>query len=276
MSVRPNFNTAMHNKWLSILADPAIPTSNRREWYKKACVEYETWRFEQIIETEEDSDAPPLLKVDYANAIAWLNEMKQVSKKPQSLGIVNEESRQLSNNMEALANNNNSANQEGMFGGEANIASLNTAAPAAVAGGAQLFPAPTPEEVRCALAGKQDDELLDLLRPKKRAKKEVDENEEAELARRREAAKRNMALRNLSADAQTKGKKRCKICYKCSSFQLDEKIPHKKITTLNMSFCPLADDHEILKQFLKQQLQEKSKYDKSRYTPKSSNENNKE
>ena len=55
------------------------------------------------IKTDE-ADAPPLFPIDFKLAVAWMDKMKKVSKKPQSLGIVNEESRQISTQMEALVN----------------------------------------------------------------------------------------------------------------------------------------------------------------------------
>jgi hypothetical protein len=144
ISVSPDFNSTMEKKWLDLIADPSIPdpTNSKtsiRGWYSKACLAYEKWRFLQIIKYTDEADAPPLFPVDFNLAVAWMEKMKKVSKKPQSLGIVNEESRQISTQMEALVNNANSANQDRTFGNATNISSLTTAAPAAVTAGAPLF-----------------------------------------------------------------------------------------------------------------------------------------
>jgi hypothetical protein len=269
----------MEKKWLDLIADPSIPdpTNSKtsiRGWYSKACLAYEKWRFLQIIKYTDEADAPPLFPVDFNLAVAWMEKMKKVSKKPQSLGIVNEESRQISTQMEALVNNANSANQDRTFGNATNISSLTTAAPAAVTAGAPLFLVPPPQEIRLTLSGKRDSELSDLLSrsSKKKAKKQLSENELAELAAkkllddsRRERASEKMKDLRLSADPVHVKKKRCTICNKYwKDFKLNGVVPHQHLSN-SFKFCPLADDHEMLKQHLITKQQEKQQYDKERY-----------
>ena len=82
VSVSPGFDSAMEKKWLDVLAGHSIPdpTNSRtsiRGWYSKACQVYKKWRFEQIIKSTDDADAPPLFRIDFNLADAWMDEMKK-------------------------------------------------------------------------------------------------------------------------------------------------------------------------------------------------------
>ena len=267
-------------KWIEIWADPAIPQPQRGgttylQWYLMVCKTYEKWRLLELRKAkDEKSTPPPLYPVTFREAKRWATLMKELSDLAHSHGVVNDTSAQICANWDSFIDNidanANAAVFDGGIGASIQVGTLNTHI-AEVSEGTQTFESPTSDQIDTVMrrgddAG-DDLELLRLLaeedKPPGAKKRRSAPATDPETLRRINAAAEKMRECNIQRDPvlskrnnpetnEEEGGKRCGVCQKYLSFNW-RKVPHRMMKNDDGSqfrFCPLADDHSILKEFL--------------------------
>eukprot|EP00956_Cyclotella_meneghiniana_P042009 scaffold248301_cov116-Cyclotella_meneghiniana.AAC.1 len=265
----PEFNDTMRDKWLELWSDPSIPQPARGRasyfvWYNQIHKAYSTWRFNEFARAERDGTTPPpLYNVSFTNARMWAHKMKSRSNMAHASGVVNNETAEMSSNLDATLNLVGEDNGEVFDDGIGAAIDSNDLAThvAASSNEPQSIPLPRASDVNFAMNRPdvidliaRDDELADLLKSKKTKKRSQESVDVSGDAERRMVARKNMEELGIQPDLPSDGVKRCGICGKNQSFSYNG-IPHKQLGTTRSAgmpsrFCPFADDVEILKQFL--------------------------
>ena len=278
-NVTPAFNNTMLAKWTSIWSDPEIPQPQKGNttylgWYFKAVIVYERWRMAELSKAkDENRPPPPLYFVKFRDAKQWAMKMKQLSNSAHASGVVNEATSELCANLDTLLSNVSDDN-DAIFGNDdgigaaMNVQNLNTHVAAASSVGPQLFNLPTSAEVNAVL-GKgtdaADSEIVKLLQKEKPRPKQS--KVKPQLQARIDKATENMDRLGIVRDAPSNSnskKRKCTVCGKAWLFELNN-IPHRIMMTegegtKQFRFCPLADDHNLLKEYLvKAQEKEKAR-----------------
>ena len=209
-----------------------------------------------------------MYRVNFTQARKWAISMKSLSKAAHCSGVVNEETAEISAILDEEMRNDNASDDEAIFadggvGAAPQIKNMETNVKGATLG-PQLFEPPTTPQANAAMGRGLDPELVELLGGKN--KKEAD----PELQARQKKAAENMRVLNIEPDqAPANGARRCVVCSKLWSFKLEGTIPHQvigrtKTGTKSNRFCPLADDHDILKNYLLEKKRKRRGYEQAR------------
>lgn len=271
-NVTPAFNKIMLEKWTSIWSDPSNPQPQRGsttyyKWYCCTCLIYEKWRITELSAAKmSGSTPPPLYQVAYKEARNWAIEMKALSNSAHAAGVVNEATAAICHNLDtvvkAVDDDNHAMFDSGGVGAAMGINTLATQVSAASGGSPSAFASPTAERVRTVMKRGRDgtdNEIAALLkkggtqRPKKKAK--VDTELQQRIKTAAETTKKLKIAPRITDN--TKKRKVCPVCDQYWDFNLNI-IPHR-IMVANVQgekqfrFCPLGDDHKLLRDYLKEQ-----------------------
>ena len=268
--VPPNFNDIMKEKFESIWFDEnkrnTFQGANVKEWCEYAMSTYEHWRFKEVAAAEqEDKAIPPLLETSYDLVKTWSEEMKELSKKVQRAGAVNTASSELCSQLRSFTKTSSSLEELNM--GEAKpAADLSVTVATGADAEAVELPSPTSKEVQ------RNMEVMVSKPPAAPARKKQ-KRMNTEFLRRRQIAADVMNKHNILPDSVTSGRRRCKVCdIRIKDFYFntehgavskDDGVPH--LTTNDIKFCPIVDDHSIYHTYVAQKKDAKKVYNDRDY-----------
>jgi len=263
--VRPDFNNDMHDKWIELWAKHPNPSKGIpvKTWYQNVNTIYEEWMLQQIRKaSNEGIPPPPLHSVGYTQAAAWANEIKASSLEPLRTGAVDEESRNINDQMSTYINSTDGAQNIEQFTssriGSAIDSSTLKVKITVQSANSIVFKSPTTQVVREELQSK-------TTKSNKKRKKEPPPVP-PELLKRQAAAKERLTELKLGPAQKNGTTRRCNVCLQPWSMTLND-IKHvqlqqaKKGETIQ-TFCPFADDpmiYEAHEKDKKMKMSEKNK-----------------
>ena len=215
--------------------------------------------------------------------------MKELSQLPQSQGVCNAATADMRDNLDEFLSKSSDDNMvvfesaDGI-GKAREIGTLQTRAASATTG-RQTF-----DRTTCTVAAPYDDmhdesaadrsrplgeQAIDLIDPELIAllglqptKSKQGKREDDEMKARKSRAARKMEREGISPDPVTEKKSRCAVCNKLWTFKYRDLVPHSYVGSAGAKgstlFCPLADDHSILKDHLAAQEEKRRQQGRER------------
>ncbi|KAK1739396.1 hypothetical protein QTG54_009939 [Skeletonema marinoi] len=271
----PDFNDCMEKKfkelWFGENKQNPFQGAQMREWCMYAMGQYEVWRMEEITTAvEEDNAIPPLMETNFDAVKTWGLKMKELSSKAQRDGAFNTESSLLTSQLNHFTPTS-SPLKELDLGKTTAAADLSVTVVTGADPSAVEFPSPTSTTVQQGMEA-----MLPRKPPPPQTKKRKktapppDDN----FLRRQNVAATVMDKHNITASIAASGRRRCLVCgvlMKDFYFNMEHGVSTKEkggvphLTTAEIKFCPLADDHSFYYVYQKQKEDAKLEHNRRNY-----------